>query len=512
MPYEILVHISAPTTKEGDDLYRDEALAYRNFKSSTKVFLDERDGGIAAPTFRHPRHHALREEKAQETQESPSRTFGLESFSVTEPDSSNQVFRQFETQVILDTQQAIGALDSQISTLTNSFYDGTTLSLTEHRPAKRPRTAKPVLQPFSSGCGDPSAPDSPSSFRSPYAPNTSFSRFDPISSLLPESYGLSKSGGSNSIQRAEEVTNRMEFSPFPTTPQRLRDDFSRPYYTPEDNDAAALLLDLRTGESPAISNMLTVHSPSRNDYPAAGKSKELFRNRLSVPSQHISISSRQQILAASQPVEPNSVNCRDGETPSPSLNHAINNSPGHRLALRNAQFLSKRADGRRATDIGTLASSSRCSSLQDARENGVTRSQPDPGTNGSGAFQVRRGLSNLKMKNGGLQEDQSISERSSVSVEKNRTNSDESNHMVVRRTSMRSLVEVDDPPPRTNSSQRSVCGDVIPETPKPQTTPSRQPDRIGACIVIQVYFQLTFSSFVSRAFNGNTRIDSERMQ
>ncbi|KAE9974683.1 hypothetical protein EG328_003695 [Venturia inaequalis] len=382
MPYEILVHISAPTTKERDDLHRNEALAYRNFKPSKKLFLDERDGEHAFHIYRHPRHYALCEEKAQETQRSPLRTFGLHSFSVTEPDSSNQVFRQFDTQVILDTQQAIGALDSQISTITSSFYDGTTLSLTEHRPAKRPRTVEPVLEPFSSKSDDLPAPDRPSSFRSPFALNTSFSGFDVISSLLPASYGLSKSDGSNSIQRAEEVSNGMEFSPFPATPQEPRFKFGRAYYSPEDNDAAALPLSPCTGRTPAMLKTSPIIPSSRDDSPTARKSRAQVRDRLSVPALQGSNSSQQQTPNdVPQPVESSSVECSDGETPSPNFYRAPASSPGHRPSSEDARSMFKSAEGHRATNIDHLPSSNRQSPIRDTRDNGITEGQPDPSIN-----------------------------------------------------------------------------------------------------------------------------------
>lgn len=499
MPYEILVHISAPTTKERDDLYRDEALAYKNFKPSTKLYLDERDGKLAAHVYRHPRHHALQEDEAWETQRSPLRTFGLESFSVTEPDSSNQFFRQFETQVILDTQQAIGALDSQISTNTNSFYDGTTLSLTEHRPAKRRRTAEPISESFSSGRGGLPAPASPSSYRTPYALNTSFSGFDPISSLLPESYGLSKSGGSNSAQRAEEVTNGIEFSPFPTTPQRLRDDFSRAYYTPED-DAAALLLSLRTGGSSAISNNSTIVPASRNNSPTAGKSRALFRDRLSVPARQGSNLSRQQTPDASQPVE---INSADGENLSPKPYHAPINSPGHRLLLKDARSVSKRADGGQATDNDPLPSTSHQSPVKDTQLNGFTRSQLDPGSNGLYATKACGRLDSHGMEGHGPAGDESSSRRSSISVGQKKKNGNKTTLTVVGRTSARSPVEGDDLPSRTNSSQTSVSRDVVPETRENQMTDNRQPDKIGTCLVAHVQSEANLFQHCLQGFHGN---------
>lgn len=458
MPYEILVHISAPTTKERDDLYRNEALAYRNFKPSKKLFLDERDGEHASHIYRHPRNYALCEEKAQEIQRSPLRTFGLHSFSVTEPDSSNQVFRQFDTQVILDTQQAIGALDSQISTITSSFYDGTTLSLTEHRPAKRPRTVEPVLEPFSSKSDDLPAPDRPSSFRSPFALNTSFSGFDVISSLLPASYGLSKSDGSNSIQRAEEVCNGMEFSPFPATPQEPRFKFGRAYYSPEDNDAAALPLSPCTGRSPAMPKTSPIIPSSRDDSPTARKSRAQVRDRLSVPALQGSNSSQQQTPNdVPQPVESSSVECSDGETPSPNFYRAPASSPGHRLSSEDARSMFKSAEGHRATNIDHLTSSNRQSPIKDTRDNGITEGQPDPSINDLYATE---------------------------SCE--RLDSHEINWTETSRTSMRSPVDGGNLPSRTNSSQISVFGDIVPETREYQMTQNSRPNKIGMCLIAQL--------------------------
>ncbi|TID16841.1 HET-domain-containing protein [Venturia nashicola] len=480
MPYEILVHISAPTTKERDDLYRDEALAYRNFKPSGKLFLDERDGELASHIYRHPRHHALWEDKLQETQRNPPRTFGPDSFNMTEPNSSNQVSRQFGTQVILDTQQAIGVLDSQISSITNSFYDGTTLSLTECRPVKRPRTAEPILEPFSSERGGLPAPDSPSSFQSPYALNTSFSVFDPISSMLPESYGLSKSGDSNPVQRAAGVTTGVGFSPFPATPQGLGYEFGRACYTPEDNDAAALLLGLRTGGTPAESDISPIFPSSQNDSPTAGKSKAPFRDRLSVSAlQGSSLSQQQTPNDVSRPLVPNSVDFSDGEIPSPNFHHAPTSSPCHRLPSEETRSMLKSADGRRATEMSHLLPSS-CHSLgKDARDNRFSRTQLAKSTNRLYALGNYERLDTHEIEGHDIADEQTSSRRSSISVGQIGKNGDKASWTEIDRTSMRSPVDEDDLPSQTNGSQMSVCGDIIPETQKRQITQIPQPDKIA---------------------------------
>lgn len=487
MPYEILVHISAPTSKERDDLYRDEALAYRNFKPLEKLFLDDRDGERASHIYRHPRTHALWEENVQVTQRSPLRSFGLDSFSVTEPGSSNQVIRQFETQFILDTQQAIGALDSQISTNTNSFYNGTTLSLTEHRPAKRPRTAEPIIYPLPPESGGAPAPDSPLSFRSSDALNTSFSGFDPISSLLPESYGLSKSGGSNSVQRAEHAANGMASPSLPATPQGLRHEFGRAYYTPEDNDAAALLLGLGTVGTPAMSNNSPIIPPSQNNSPTFRKSRAPTRDRLRVSSlQDSNLSQQQMPNEVSQPLEPDGVECSDREMPFPNFYQAPTRSPGRRLPSEEARSMFKRAVGCQATENDHLPSISRLSVFENARDNDTARSQSDSKTNGlyatNGLYVCER-LHSHGTEGHDIAEDQMSSRRSSISAGQRRKSGGKTNRTDTGRTSIRSAVHGDHLPAQKNSPQVSLCGDNIAKTQEHEMTQNAQPDKTGTCLV-----------------------------
>ncbi|QDS68455.1 hypothetical protein FKW77_010822 [Venturia effusa] len=465
MPYEILVHISAPTTKRGDDLYRDEALAYRDFKPSRKLFLDERDGRKAAAIFRHPRYHVLKEEKVQDIQGAPLETYGLDSFSMTEPDSSNQVSRQCETQVILDTQQAIGVLNSQISTITNSFYDGTTLSLTEHRPAKRPRTAEAILEPFFSGRDDLQDPDYPPSNHSPHslALTTSFSALDQISSLLPDSYGLSKS---DSIQNSGQKKNGMNLSLYPATPPKLRQGFSTAYYTADNNDAAALLLGLRTEGILEISHM----SPGRNESPTAGKSRAPFRDRLIAPAQQGSDSSRQQTPDASLPFEPSSVNCSDGEIQSPIFERALMNSSDP--ALTEAYVALKGVRGKLSLEAVSVNSPSRGSLVKDTRDNGVDTNEPDHGTNIFHACHVS------EMEGHEISIERTNSRRSSISVEKNRMIDGTTKRKMAHQTLIRLPVEESDFKSRRNGSLSSYHEDAIPEIRDRQITQSRKPDKI----------------------------------
>lgn len=330
MAYEILVHISAPTTKEGDDLYRNEALAYRNFRCSRKLFLDERDSDHTSPAFQHPRNHVLQTEQTGDAHGSSLRNLGLDSFSVTELDSSDEVVGPLETQVIIDTQQAIGAFDSQISTITNSFYDGASLSWAEQRPAKRPRTAEPVLDSFSSRRAAPLASDPPSAYKSPYALNLSFSGLDPISSLLPESYGLSKSGGSNSIHLPEETANSPSLTTFPATPHMSRHNFGGTYHTPEDNDAVAFVLSSRGGGSPAFSINSVSNSPSRATSFKDERSRGLFLNILIAPVQQISTPDRRTTTGSLDSTQQQVMRRESGRTPSPHLDVVQNGSLRHK--------------------------------------------------------------------------------------------------------------------------------------------------------------------------------------
>jgi hypothetical protein len=294
MPYEILVHISAPTTKDDDDRYRREALAYRNFKPARTIYLDGRDGQTVVPTFQHPRHHALQHEQPRQIHWNPRKTRRSNSLNEIEPNWSNSAPDTIGTQVILDTQRSVGAFDSQISFITNSTYDGEPMSWDEQQPAKRPRTAKSIEDDSSSGhhrgAVPASYPSSPN--KSPYARVTSFPGLDPASSLLPDSYGLSKSGGTNSIRRLEEAANTMRMSPFPASLQNSGIDVSRSYRPSEETAAAAVLLGLRAEGNQANSNISTFNPPSRVFSPAVdvtsaraavGSVGELLQNRANTP-------------------------------------------------------------------------------------------------------------------------------------------------------------------------------------------------------------------------------------
>lgn len=286
MPYEILVHITASTTKEGDDRYRRQELAYRDFKPAKTIYLDERDGEASAPRYRHPRQRVLQHEQSLQIYDIKRDTPGPNSFDGIQSELLNSAPGTDGTQVILDTQRAVGAFDSQISTITDSFDDRVSLSWETQRPAKRPRTALSIED--ESSIEGANVPASCASFsnRSPYARHSFFCGLDPLSSQLPDSYGLSKLAGTNSIRRLDEAPNAETLS---TLNREILPDIS--YCSTKEADAAAVLLGRRVGGSPsnynksASSNLPSQIAPPTFDIlhikKATEETRGMFQNRAS---------------------------------------------------------------------------------------------------------------------------------------------------------------------------------------------------------------------------------------
>ncbi|KAF2432880.1 hypothetical protein EJ08DRAFT_731964 [Tothia fuscella] len=248
---ELLVHISAPTTKKDDDRYRAEALAYLNFKPAIihkgppktrkKTPPIMRPAKQAAPPKANseracinspavPPHTILKAltRFAPSNYETPMGAQPIlrpehvlstplqkleaiqhdwkqrSSSKKTPRSSANPILS--ETQLIFDTQFAVGALESQVYSASTSNFSTTISSPLQERTTKRPRlTQAEPLVPNSSptwpsgdvihihhniAAGEHSA--SPPTLETPQ-------RMDPLSSQLPDSYGLSKSDGSGSI-------------------------------------------------------------------------------------------------------------------------------------------------------------------------------------------------------------------------------------------------------------------------------------------------------------------------
>jgi hypothetical protein len=458
MPYEILVHISASTTKEEDDRYRRETMAYRYFKSSRIIYLDERDGDASAAAFQHPRHHTLQHEQTLQIEKGPGETIGSISPDRTEPNFSVSN-PHIGTQVILDTQLAIDAFDCQISTIANSFYDGEPLSWEELRPAKRPRTTESSKDRLSSGRGPVPASQSPSADKSLYYPDIPFSKLDPMSSQLPDSYGLSKSDESNSIRSPKKATNTNRASSFPTSPHRGGTNLSRTTSLSHDNNTVALLRGRQSKGSPACSSKPINNSPREVDTQAVECGRELSQNGTSKAVQRTLTSFSQRSFRAVDPVQTTSFTRNVGLTTSPSQDLGRNFSPLAKAQATHASPYENRIEVFRAPTVSfpvpaqdsprPALVSNHLSNGQQSLEANAFETEPHP-------IRVNKRLNDHMVKEQVTNEAETHNERSDGLSEKMRMDGEKDNQSVGSQAPKLSLTYITNFSSMTNDIQTPI--------------------------------------------------------
>jgi hypothetical protein len=247
---ELLVHISAPTTKKDDDRYRAQALAYSNFKPAVRHGCEravptprEQDAAsISIPKeldiIRREEHQTClqqlpsavitRKRKMPSSNVSPVMTpiGGHRNGPTTTPLGKLEVMQTLwksrqkpsstlpaqtivdipDTQRIFSTQLAMAALETQVSSYCSSSSSIPISSLTEKRATKRLRTSQQSLSvaPSNSNSQQPhtsvlETSQSNAQALELNAADTTPDQADIISSQLPDTYNLSKSDEISSV-------------------------------------------------------------------------------------------------------------------------------------------------------------------------------------------------------------------------------------------------------------------------------------------------------------------------